>query len=78
MCTWKLGNLDRSCLVWTPLQAPTSTPKLAKKKTKVLLKQKKKEELEICYTTYGRKMYVNFSDDSRDEDYHDEAVDDDK
>ena len=47
-------------------QAPTSTPKSARKK---------KEELEIRYTKYGRKMYVNLSNDRCDEDYHDEKED---
>ncbi len=57
-------------------QAPTSRPKSAMKKAKVVSKRKKKEELEIRYTTDGRKIYENFSDDSCDEDYHDKEQDD--
>ena len=44
---------------------------VAKEKKKQSDKKKKtgKEDLEVRFTTDGRKMYVNFSDDSRDEDF---------
>ena len=52
-----------------PPQAAARMPVKTKAKKAVTV-EKKKTPVEIRYDKDGNEIYVNFSDDSRDEDYH--------
>ena len=53
-----------------PPQAAARMPVKTKAKKKTVTAEKKKTPVKIRYDKDGNKIYVNFSDDSRDEDYH--------
>ena len=65
----KMDDLASPASAKIPQSAAKKVVAKEKKKQSDKKKKTRKEDLEVRFTTDRRKMYVKFSDDSRDEDF---------